>query len=252
MEPAATAVPAAEVVAEQQEVPAACVPNGRNDEVYFNSYADLAIHQEMLSDFRRTDAYRRAIEQQPLHGKVVLDVGCGTGVLAIFAAHAGAARASAVIRANNLSNVITIIHGRVEDVELPEQVDCIISEWMGYCLLYECMLPSVLVARNRWLKTGGAMMPASATLLLAPFTDEERYTSSSSFWLEDIHGINMSVLEPYARHCAFAEPIVDAIAPEQVLSWPCKHHYTVLPFGLMSPFRPPLDVAQQERDTRRH
>lgn len=47
---------------------------------------------------------------------------------------------------------MTIIKGKVEEVELPvEKVDIIISEWMGYCLFYESMLNTVLYARDKWL-----------------------------------------------------------------------------------------------------
>ena len=48
--------------------------------------------------------------------------------------------------------VITLIKGKIEEIELPvEQVDIIISKWMGYCLLYESMLDTVLFARDKWL-----------------------------------------------------------------------------------------------------
>jgi len=47
---------------------------------------------------------------------------------------------------------ITLIKGKMEEVELPvEKVDIIISEWMGYFLLYESMLDTVLVARDKYL-----------------------------------------------------------------------------------------------------
>lgn len=48
--------------------------------------------------------------------------------------------------------MITLIHGKVEEVELPvEKVDILISEWMGYFLFYESMLDTVLYARDKWL-----------------------------------------------------------------------------------------------------
>ena len=47
--------------------------------------------------------------------------------------------------------MITLIQGKVEEVDLPEKVDIIISEWMGYFLIYESMLDTVLYARDKWL-----------------------------------------------------------------------------------------------------
>lgn len=47
----------------------------------------------------------------------------------------------------------------------PHSVDVLLSEWMGYCLLYESMLSSVLFARDRWLKPGGAILPDTATMV---------------------------------------------------------------------------------------
>lgn len=45
---------------------------------------------------------------------------------------------------------IQVIQGRMEDVELPEKVDLIVSEWMGFYLLHESMLPSVFIARDKY------------------------------------------------------------------------------------------------------
>ncbi len=67
-----------------------------------------------------------------------------------------------------LGHVIKVIQGVVESVEIPEKVDIIISEWMGYFLLRESMLDSVLVARNKFLKPGGALYPSHARLYFAP------------------------------------------------------------------------------------
>lgn len=66
--------------------------------------------------------------------------------------------------------VIEVIHGMVEEIDKrvglqPLSVDVLLSEWMGYCLLYESMLDSVLYARDRWLKAGGALLPDTATIV---------------------------------------------------------------------------------------
>ncbi|KAF7827479.1 putative protein arginine N-methyltransferase 6 [Senna tora] len=151
------------------------------DLAYFHSYAHVGIHEEMIKDRVRTETYRAAIMQHQslIAGKVVVDVGCGTGILSIFCAQAGAKRVYAVdasdiaqqakeiVKANKLSDVVIVMHGRVEDVEIDEEVDVIISEWMGYMLLYESMLGSVITARDRWLKPGGLILPSNATLEIA-------------------------------------------------------------------------------------
>ncbi|CAN0909002.1 Probable protein arginine N-methyltransferase 6 [Linum grandiflorum] len=203
------------------------------DMAYFNSYAHVGIHEEMIKDRVRTDTYRSAILQHQSHieGKVVLDVGCGTGILAIFCAQAGAKRVYAVdasdiavqarevVKANNLSDRIIVLHGRVEDVEIDEEVDVIVSEWMGYMLLYESMLGSVITARDKWLKRGGLILPSNATLYMAPITHPDRYTESIDFW-RNVYGIDMSAMLPLAKQCAFEEPSVETISGENVLTWP--------------------------------
>jgi len=68
------------------------------DMAYFKAYSRIGVHEEMLKDHVRTNTYRNAImhHKDLISGKVVLDVGCGTGVLSIFCAFAGATRVYAV------------------------------------------------------------------------------------------------------------------------------------------------------------
>lgn len=154
---------------------------------YFCSYAYLYHQKQMLMDHVRMRAYHSAImsNKELFQGKTVLDVGTGSGVLAIWSAQAGAAKVFAVeftdmahharklVEANGLSHVVEVIQSSVEDLQLPCQVDIIISEWMGYILLRESMLDSVIRARNRWLSPTGSMFPSHATMYFAPISYEE-------------------------------------------------------------------------------
>lgn len=63
-----------------------------------------------------------------------------------------ASHAAVLVSHNGLGDIVKVINKRIEDVELPHKVDVIISEWMGFYLLHESMLNSVLDARDKWLK----------------------------------------------------------------------------------------------------
>jgi type I protein arginine methyltransferase len=188
---------------------------------YFDSYSHFGIHEEMLKDQVRTVSYRNSIYQNKhlFKDKIVLDVGCGTGILSMFAAKAGAKKvigvdmssiiqsAQQIVADNGLSDVVTLIQGKMEDIVLPvEKVDIIISEWMGYCLLYETMLNTVLVARDKYLAPGGLLFPDKATMYLTGIEDGQYYQEKIAFW-DDVYGFNMSVI----KEQAMKEPLVDTV-----------------------------------------
>ncbi|GFR70759.1 protein arginine N-methyltransferase 6 [Elysia marginata] len=122
-----------------------------NDEGYFRCYDDIRIHEQMLSDKVRTLAYRRALleNKSRLKGTTVLDVGAGTGILSHFAVQAGASQVFAVepTRIACFARQICTENGTEESISVIQ------SKIEGYSLLYESMLPSVLWARDRYLKT---------------------------------------------------------------------------------------------------
>merc|ERR1739848_824118 len=184
---------------------------------YFNSYSHFGIHEEMLKDRVRTLGYRRAIGANVrLRDKVVLDVGCGTGILSMFAAQSGAKhvygidcsdiieQAKEIVATNGFSEQITLIQGKAEEVELPCKVDVIISEWMGYFLLYESMLDTVLYCRDKWLNPGGAIYPDKAQIVFGMIEDAEYRADKIDFW-DDVYGFDFSAIKP----SAILEPLVD-------------------------------------------
>jgi type I protein arginine methyltransferase len=85
----------------------------------------------------------------------------------------------------------------VEQISLPDdifEVDVIVSEWMGYGLLYESMLDSVLCARDRFLKPGGVMAPSQCRMMLCLSEASEIYKERVGFW-NDIYGALLLKIE---------------------------------------------------------
>jgi hypothetical protein len=104
-----------------------------------------------------------------------------------------AATARRVVSLNDFQHIVSVMQQRIEDVHLEQQVDVIVSEWMG-CFLYgEAMLDSVLYARDQWLKDGGHMLPSSATLYLAPISMAKFYRNNIWF-LNNVHELDISPL----------------------------------------------------------
>ncbi|XP_016360443.1 histone-arginine methyltransferase CARM1 [Sinocyclocheilus anshuiensis] len=207
---------------------------------YFQFYGCLSQQQNMLQDYLRTATYQKAIllNDVDFRDKVVLDVGCGTGILSFFAVQAGAKKVYAVegssvakyaeilVQTNNLSNKITVLSGKIEEVCCPEKVDVIISEPMGYMLLNERMLESYLHAKN-WLKPKGMMFPTQGDIHLAPFTDEQLYMehhARSHFWNQRcFYGVNLSGLHSSAVDEFFRQPIVDTFDMQVLMARSVKY-----------------------------
>ncbi|GAB5361149.1 hypothetical protein AAMO2058_000689300 [Amorphochlora amoebiformis] len=184
--------------------------NGAVNIDYFSGYSMRGIHEEMLKDRARTEAYRDAMyrNRDRFQDKIVLDVGCGTGILCMFAAKAGARlvigidasdiidKTRLIVSENGLSSKIILIKGMLENVTLPkhiQKVDIIISEWMGYFLLFESMLPTVLTARDRWLSPGGSVYPNKATMYIAGANMKQYRASYIDFW-KHVYGFDMSCM----------------------------------------------------------
>ncbi|KAF8230032.1 arginine N-methyltransferase 3 [Tricholoma matsutake] len=207
-------------------------PARDNDTHYFQSYGENDIHAVMIQDKVRTSTYAQFISTNPglFRDAVVLDVGCGTGILSLFAARSGAKRVIAVdasaiaekaeriVKANGFGDIITVIKGKIEEIALPDDltyVDIIVSEWMGYALLYESMLDSVLRARDRFLRPGGVMVPSQCKMMLGLCYSHEIYKERIGFW-SDVYGFDLSTM----TEKLYDEAIVDVVGPNTILSAP--------------------------------
>ena len=123
------------------------------------------------------------------------------GAKRVYAVDASAiiSKARANVARNGLSSTITCVHGKMEEVTLPGleaaggTVDVIVSEWMGYCLLFEAMLPSVLWARDRYLRRDGRglMVPSHASLWAAPAADPRWAADHARPFWHDVYGFDM-------------------------------------------------------------
>jgi 2-polyprenyl-3-methyl-5-hydroxy-6-metoxy-1,4-benzoquinol methylase len=226
-------------------------PPQDNDTYYFQSYSHSSIHETMLRDTIRTNAYQDAIlssssnnthdnnnNNNLFYNKIVLDIGCGTGILSLFAAKAGAKQvigidasdvykqAIANVHENGYEDVITIVHGKVEDLiqrkmlpleydserkEYVKCVDVIISEWMGYALFFETMLPSVLYARDVLMKPkDGSMYPNRCKMYIEGCKDERL-----DYW-NNVYGFRMNAMRKMVRDELLSEAVVESVKEEDI------------------------------------
>lgn len=206
---------------------------------YFDGYSHIGIHETMLRDTARTQAYANALLSNAslLQGKVVLDVGCGTGILSMLAARAGAKKvigvdmssilrtSQKVIEKNGFSDRIQLVRGRIEDLQLPleegEAVDVIVSEWMGYGLYFENMLPAVIYARDRFLRKAPdgsfpvwSIMPSHASLFVEAFSVQDSVEEDRLLWWRDVYGFDMTDMVDLF----LPEAQVDSISHDLVVS----------------------------------
>lgn len=172
-------------------------------------FADLALHFALLADRVRTLAYREAIAARA-PGEVVLELGCGSGILALFAARAGARRVFAVersgmaqvarllFRANGAERQVELLRGDSRTLQLPEPATLLVHELLGSDPFDEGLLPLLDDARARHLVRGAQLLPERLEVLCQGFTSgweperERRIRALGE--LESLYGVDLSPL----------------------------------------------------------
>ena len=168
-------------------------------------YTDfINYHLSMMVDDVRTGSYRQAISQVIRKGDVVVDVGCGSGILSFLACRAGARHVYAIEREavievaklvaakNGLQDRVTFFNDVSFSVELPERADVILTETMGTFGFEAGILGSLTDARDRFLKEGGRLIPHIVELFLVPVELPKFYEHVIDFWVTGCQGLDYS------------------------------------------------------------
>jgi len=190
-------------------------------------FSVLGIHRDMVADSRRTLLFREAIFDVVCAGDVVVDIGTGIGILAFFAAAAGARRvyaieesgiielAKQIARENKLFDRIIFIRSHSREVLLPQKADVVIAEVIGSFGLEEGICTTIADARNRFLKPGGKLIPSMLNLFIVPVEATELF-SQINYWGKHPYGIDFST----ARLMALNSMYIESIPPMAFLSEP--------------------------------
>jgi hypothetical protein len=179
------------------------------------SYSNILDHKSMVFDEVRNGAYLNAIRKTIKPGDTVLDLGAGLGVLGLLALQEGAARvymvdpspvlkvAGLAARHGDFADRVVLIEQAIEETNLPEQVDCIVSVFTGNFMLSEDLLPSLIFARNKYLKPGGVLLPDRGVMEVAPVMAPEFYNKTIEGWSDTAFGIDYSFVRSFAANNTF-------------------------------------------------
>lgn len=205
-----------------------------SDRVVRSSFDSPGPHVAMLEDRIRTSAFLAALDEVVRTDDVVVDIGTGTGVLAVGAARAGARHvyaleatllaqhAQEVVRANGLDGRVTIVEGWSTRITLPERADVAVAEILGSDVLEERVLPVLLDARKRLLAPDARLIPSAIRIFALPVSiPDERlsaltFTPSNTARWSSWYGLTLGALADYSGR--LRQRFTAAI--DEVRDWP--------------------------------
>jgi SAM-dependent methyltransferase len=171
-------------------------------------------HRLYLSDAARIEAFRAAIHETVRPGDVVVDLGCGTGILGFFACEAGAARvygieqtglielARSLARANGFDSRITYLPGLSTEISIPERADVVVADQIGHFGFDAGVWEYFADARQRFLRPGGTLLPREVSLLVAPVEAAELF-AQVAFWSGRPAGFEFAPAREWARNTGY-------------------------------------------------
>ena len=181
-------------------------------------------HEALIGDRVRMRAYAEAIAAAVRPGDVVLDLGCGSGILSLLAARAGARKVYAVDRAsilddaratarrNGLEGRIEFIRSAFDDLVLPERVDLVVHELIGSRFWDEGLLPAITRARRTHLARAGRLLPVRIDVFVAPTCHLSEIERSLAFWRRKHHGLDLGAF----GRLALEQGMAGALAPGHI------------------------------------
>jgi len=164
----------------------------------------------MIADQGRTRAYADSLKRYVTPASVVLDIGTGTGIFALLAAHLGARKVYAidssgalelgrrVAAQNDLDGRIEFIHGLSTEIHLPEKVDVIVAEIHGILPTHQRSIFSIIDARDRFLASDGHLIPRRERVWAALAEVATLHDAIVGVWGKDVYGIDMTPVESTA------------------------------------------------------
>jgi len=188
-------------------------------------------HWRWLHDSRRLEAYESAIRSLVRDDSVVVDLGCGTGILGLIAARAGARRVYAIerrgiidaacdiARDNGVAARISYVAGESTSAVIPEPADLIVGYQMGPLGFEAGLVQAYADAARRFLRPGGALIPAAVETWLAP-AQSSVARQLVSRWDAPAYGFDVGRLRRLAANgaCEVATQDVASLAPGQRLA----------------------------------